>query len=205
MTRAPRPLTIAPELARRLGATRRDRGIDAEPTVNLDRLQDLEAALGITFEDDVLALFAAHVPELGAELARVVGITGELRERGMRGDWIGLGVLEPGLYLCLAKRRQLPGQSELFVVDVEARDQRSLSILDLLDERGSTGSADFAPRLVRPTPESTRHGRRVRHKVFGEGRLLSEIGTGPERKCKVDFPGVGLKLLHGRFLEPVDD
>jgi len=205
MTRAPRSLTIAPELARRLGATRAGHGITAEPLVNLDRLQDLEAALGITFEDDVLALFAAHVPALGADLAGVVAATGELREHGLPGDLIGLGTLDHGLFLCLTKRRQEPGRSELFEVDVIDGRKRSLSALELVTLRGCDGEAEFAPRLYRPTPESTSHGTRVRHKVFGEGRLLSEVGRGPERKCKVDFPGVGLKLLQGRFLDPVDE
>ena len=207
MTRSPRALEISAELAAALAATRAAFDIVAEPQVNLDRLQDVEAALGVTFEDDVLALFAASVPALGASLAGVVGTTGDLRGHGLRGDLIGLGTLEPELFLCVKKRRQVAGHSELLEVDAVDGGHRVLTVLELIEERGRNGNAagEFAPRLYRPAPESTTYGRRVRHKVFGEGSLLSENGTGPNRRCKVDFPGKGLKLLQARFLEFVDE
>lgn len=203
MTRAPRELSVEAELARALAGARDAAGVETEIEVDLDRLQDVESALAIRFEDDVLALFAAAVPSLGARLSAVVGTTGELRERGLSGELIGLGRLDEDLYLCVVKRKQADEGSELLVVDAIDGQRRSTSVLALVQERCEVqpGSSSFRGRLVRPPPESTKHGRRVRHKVFGEGRLLSEQGSGPKRKCKVDFEGKGLKLLQARFLE----
>ncbi|HTM21012.1 MAG TPA: hypothetical protein VL172_10905, partial [Kofleriaceae bacterium] len=66
------------------------------------------------------------------------------------------------------------------------------------------GDAGLRVRVQPSRPESTLSGRRVRHKVFGEGRLLKEIGTGPDRKVQVDFPRRGLVLLQAKFLEFLD-
>ena len=62
----------------------------------------------------------------------------------------------------------------------------------------------FSPELTRVLPGGS-DGTRVRHKVFGEGRVYVEIGDGPTRKVKVEFPGHGLKLLQARFLEYLDE
>lgn len=44
-------------------------------------------------------------------------------------------------------------------------------------------------------------GTRVRHKLFGEGRVLSSRGSGPDAKLTVVFPEVGPKVVMARFLE----
>jgi DNA helicase-2/ATP-dependent DNA helicase PcrA len=72
------------------------------------------------------------------------------------------------------------------------------------------------PRLVPvnrpPTPAppasepagSIGTGRRVRHATFGEGRVLSVQGAGPQAKLTVSFPVVGPKVVVARFLELLD-
>jgi hypothetical protein len=209
MSRGPRPLVIEPELAAALAGCRAKYGADSDPRINLDRLQDVEAALAIHFEDDVLAVMAAGVERLAARLDAVVAITGDLKAKKIPGDYVGLGEIEPGLYLCISKGRQSPGQSTVVLVDRDDGEKpRRFPVLDYIRTQGGAepGAADdFQAVMYRPAPESTRYGRRVLHKVFGEGSLLSEQGTGPKRKCKVDFPGHGLKLLQARFLEFPDD
>jgi DNA helicase-2/ATP-dependent DNA helicase PcrA len=41
----------------------------------------------------------------------------------------------------------------------------------------------------------TARGRRVRHPVFGEGRIESSEGEGTDQKIVARFPGVGLKKI----------
>jgi len=208
VTRAPRPLEIDEELAALLAECRSKHGVESDPIVNLDRVQDVEAAMAVFFEDDVLAIFAAGVKALAMSLSAVVGMTGELKARRVRGDYIGLGELEPGLFVCISKAKQSPGRSSLLLVDAEEPEVRSYGAADFVRTVGGAEPGDaaaFQPRLIRPVPESTTYGRRVIHKIFGEGSLLSEDGQGPTRRCKVDFPGRGLKLLQARFLEFPDD
>ncbi|HZH04584.1 MAG TPA: 3'-5' exonuclease, partial [Myxococcaceae bacterium] len=45
-------------------------------------------------------------------------------------------------------------------------------------------------------------GSTVRHSDFGEGRVVSCDGNGPNAKLTVNFPGVGLKRVVARFLQP---
>lgn len=204
MSRAPRDLTISPQLARALAGLRDQQGVDSAPRVNLDRLQDVEAALAVVFADDVLALFAAGVTRLGTKLEAVVGISGELKAKRIPGDYIGLGEIEPGLYAVLGKGTQPETGSVIKLVDSDDDEVRSFSVLEYVRTQGGAQDGDagqFRPVLFRPAPESTTYGKRVVHKVFGEGSLLSEVGNGPTRKCKVDFPGHGLKVLQARFLE----
>lgn len=208
MSRGPRPLCIDSQLAIALASLRSQHGVDSAPAVNLDRLDDVESALAVHFEDDVLALMAAQVDALGANLAAVIGMTGEVHKRLARGGVIGLGELDQGIFLCVAKARQRPGETELLILDSNDRSTRRSSALNFARERGAderTRAEDFCATLFRPAPESTTFGRRVRHKIFGDGSLLSELGKGPTRKCKVDFPGHPLKLLQARFLEFLDD
>ncbi len=208
MSRGPRPISIDSQLAVALASLRAQSRADSAPCLNLDRLDDVEAALAVHFEDDVLALMAASIPALGADLAAVIGMTGEVHRLLGRGGHIGLGELELGIFLCVAKARQKPGETELLIVNTRDRTTRSLSALERARECGANERArpdDFAATLFRPVPESTTFGRRVRHKIFGDGSLLSEVGRGPTRKCKVDFPGHPLKLLQARFLEFLDE
>jgi hypothetical protein len=71
-------------------------------------------------------------------------------------------------------------------------------------DAAAAAPAEFRARLTVPMPESSMSGRRVRHKKFGDGKALREIGDGPTRKVQADFPGWGLKLIQARFLEFLD-
>jgi hypothetical protein len=215
MDRSPRTLEVATELSDVLHEFRSRGGADEECELNLDRLQDVEAAVGVEFQDDILALVAVRSSylreKLGVDLARVVAHTGELRERGQRGDVVGIGRIDDTTFLCVEKREQSSASTELFLLDCRGGSRVGVALLawlsshvEELPSAGSSPAKDVA-RLVRPEAESTAAGVRVHHKIFGNGRALSERGTGDTRKVTVDFPGKGLKLLQGRFLEYLDD
>ena len=48
-------------------------------------------------------------------------------------------------------------------------------------------------------------GARVRHRVFGVGRIEDGSGRGPDRKLSIRFEGVGLKSIVARYVERVYD
>lgn len=193
-----------------LGALRALHAVAAPPELELQRVHEVEAAFGSHVPDDVLAVFAAHVPLLAEThrmtMGSVVGHTGGLREHGARGDLIGVGVLAPGEVLCAEKN----ATGTLIGFELDGKGEREVDLAawlrGLASETPSTSPpAPFEPVLVATQPESTMAGRRVRHKVFGVGKALKESGTGPTRKVQVDFPGRGLKLLQARFLEYLDE
>jgi hypothetical protein len=213
--RGPGPITIAPSLASALARLRAAAGVTAAPELAIDEIRDVELAVGMRFESDLLAVFAAATPPLSTThalaLARVVGITGALREHRVRGDLVGVGLAEAGTFLCVELHpRRGAGTTELVIHDVHGERQRTVGLGAWIDERAAgcpdTGAA-FAPRIAPAMTESyhTAGARRVRHPLFGEGRVLSESGTGPTRKVKADFAGVGLKVLQARFVEFLDD
>ncbi len=197
--RAPGDLAPSPRVARALSALRGDAG---PVELDNDRVRSVEAGVGVRLPDDVLACFAsgALADRCAMTLGSVVGHTGALREAGARGDLIGIGLIEPGVILCVRKSERTLVQFDLH--DGSERDHDLAAWLETL-----APGADAPPlhaRLVAFQPESTMAGRRVRHSKFGEGKALREIGTGPTRKVQVDFPGRGLKLLQARFLEFLD-
>jgi hypothetical protein len=214
--RGPGPLAIAPALARALARLRAAAGVTAAPELAIEELRNVELAVGVRFEDDLLAVFAAAAPPLSTvhqlALANVVALTGALREHRARGDLVGVGRADPTTFLCVDLRsgRSPTGTTELLVHDGESGRQHPLSLAAWIDERAAgcpATDAPFAPRVAPAMTESynAASARRVRHRVFGEGRVLSEHGDGPTRKVKADFPRAGLKLLQARFLEFLDD
>jgi DNA helicase-2/ATP-dependent DNA helicase PcrA len=50
------------------------------------------------------------------------------------------------------------------------------------------------------TPAS---GARVRHRQFGEGKVISAQGAGPAAKLTVNFPGIGPKVVVARYVEVI--
>jgi hypothetical protein len=215
--RGPGALAIAPGLARALARLRAAAGVTGAPELAIDELRNVELAVGVRFEDDLLAVFAAAAPPLSTvhqmALARVVALTGALREHRVRGDLVGVGRADSTTFLCVDLRsgRSPSGTTELVLHDVESgRPHAILSLAAWIEERAAgcpDTDAPFAPRVAPAMTESynAASARRVRHRVFGEGRVLSEHGDGPTRKVKADFPRAGLKLLQARFLEFLDD
>lgn len=205
--RAPGELSLSPAVRAALAALRRRAGVRAPAELDLPRVREIETAFAIRLPDDLLAVFAAGVPELaagcGMTLSGVVAHTGALRDAGAAGDLVGVG-RDGAEFLCISKRT--PG-NPLVRWSPEGGGVRPFSLADWLTERAAgldPGGEELLVRVMPSQPESTLAGRRVRHKQFGEGRALKEIGTGPDRKVQVDFPGRGLKLLQARFLEFLD-
>jgi len=214
--RGPGALTVPPGLARALARLRAAAGVTAEPELGVDELRNVELAVGMRFQDDLLAVFAAATPPLSTRhalaLASVVGVTGALREHRVRGDLVGVGFADAGTFLCVELHRRGGGKgaTELVLHDRHDGRQRTVPLAAWIDERAAgcpDTDAPFAPRVAPAMTESYNDpsARRVRHPLFGEGRVLSESGTGPTRKVKADFARVGLKVLQARFLEFLDD
>lgn len=206
--RQPGPIPVDDEIARLLSGMRAAAGVTAAPELDIDLLRGVEAGIGMRFGDDLLAAFASGVPALVEALEMRVGLvlghTGELARRRARGDLVGFGAAK-GVFYCIEKREVPRARTEVIEYDAENRAERRVDLRAWLRERGAEPAAQpFVPALAARMPESYQ-GRRVRHKVFGEGKLLSESGTGPTRKVKVDFPGVGLKLLQACFVEFLED
>jgi len=73
------------------------------------------------------------------------------------------------------------------------------------DPDATHGGDDFdqRPAAARLRPPGGRLGVRVRHENFGEGLVVSTRGTGPDARVDVMFPGVGLKKVLARYLDPI--
>lgn len=212
-TRRPGPIEPGAEVALVLAEHRAIAGIESSGELDIEAVRNAERGVGIRFEDDLLAVFAANVPMFSVEremrLPLVVGHTGALREAGAPGDLIGVGREADGTCICVPMRARDGSGTVLHFFDpTSKRVERRVPLLEwlrgALGERSAADVEPFSPALVAPLLES-QSGVRVHHAVFGEGRVLTETGSGPERKVKVDFPRVGLKLLQARFLEWPDE
>jgi len=214
--RSPGDLDVSEPTRTLLLELRQASGQTARPELELERVREVEAAIGMHLPDDLLALFAASIPRVekgfAMALGMVIGHTGALRDHRARGDLVGVGQAERRVYLCLDKGAPSTHEARLLRYDVDYKTTDGILLADwlraLLDGLGQpehqTPEAELTPRLIQPMPESSMQGRRVRHPKFGEGKALREIGTGPTRKVQVDFPGLGLKLMQARFLEFLD-
>jgi hypothetical protein len=204
------PLAVSPELAQLLRMLRHRAAVSQQPEVDADRVRAVEIGVAFRFSDDLLAVYAAAVPLLTDKyhlrLDAVVAHTGELRDGHARGDLIGIGAASPQIKLCIEKKLHDPARTQLALYDVDTKTIETIDLLAWLHQRAGelpeaqSAAPPFVPVLVRVLPGGS-SGRRVRHAAFGEGKVYVEIGTGPMRKVKVDFPGVGLKLLQSRLLE----
>jgi len=214
--RSPGDLNVSARVRATLIGLRRAGGQTARAELQLERVREVEAAVGMHLPDDLLAVFAARAPHLEQRyrmsLGMVIGHTGALRDLRARGDLVGVGQCGRREYLCLDKGAPATREPHLLTYDADDKTTRDHALAGWLAERldalgnpdREPDDPDFLPRLIQPMPESSMSGRRVRHPKFGEGKALREIGDGPTRKVQVDFPGWGLKLLQARFLEFLD-
>ncbi|MCA9728111.1 MAG: UvrD-helicase domain-containing protein [Candidatus Eisenbacteria bacterium] len=65
------------------------------------------------------------------------------------------------------------------------------------------GRQEELPVIQRSTSAASLKGRRVRHAVFGVGKVEDEEGSGPQARLTISFPGVGRKRILARFVQPV--
>ncbi len=212
-------LEIDPRLRRLLIALRQRESVTAAADLDVERVREIEAAIGMHFGDDLLALFAAAIPSFSEgrrmTLGMVIGHTGALRDRRVRGDLIGIGRAGRNAFYCIDKSAPTTATTSMLRYDTDDKRGESHQLLDWLERKAAAMEPAATParslpgeepsfELTKFVPESTAVGRRVRHVKFGEGRALREIGTGPTAKVQVDFPGLGLKLMQARFLEFLD-
>jgi hypothetical protein len=204
-------LEVDPAWGRRLAAIRVDADVDTPPSLDVDHVRSVEATIGARIPDAILALVATGAPwlerELGLSLARFADHTARARNARAPGDFVGIGASPDGRTVYGFR----PGRADDHIAryDVDRREATTSPMEVWLAEvtglcgRGSMEverSEPLRARLVRvalPPGE----GRRVRHRSWGEGRVLAEHGEGPTRKVKAEFPGVGLKVVQARFLE----
>ena len=200
-----------PEVLALLSQLRAREGVESAADLDIDTVRDVERAAGLRFEDDLLAVFAATVPSieqgLNMRLSMVVGHCGALREVGAPGNLIGVGREDDGRYLCVAMKRRDGSCTEILTYEPSKRTATSETLQQFLErhrDRTPRGTSSCAGQPLQPRlldrPLESQKGVRVMHAKFGEGVVITETGSGPNRKVKVDFPGTGLKLLQARFL-----
>jgi hypothetical protein len=59
------------------------------------------------------------------------------------------------------------------------------------------------PVIERAGGAESLKGRKVRHAVFGVGRVEDEEGSGPQARLTVRFPAAGRKRILARFVQLV--
>jgi hypothetical protein len=215
MERHPRrsaSLNVDPEWGLALARLRMDAAVDAAAELDVDHVRSVEATVGARIPDSILALVAARVPwleqELACCLARFADHTARARDARAPGDFVGIAASDRRTFYGFRPGR---GEEQIAVYDAERRETTVRSLDRWLAEvaqkvgRRVVGEASepLHARLVRvvlPPGE----GQRVRHRTWGEGRVLAEDGEGPTRKVKAEFPGLGLKVVQARFLEFVE-
>ena len=208
--RRPRDLQVSDEVRRALTQLRLLGKIAVKPELEVDRVHEVESAFANRFSDDVLALFAAATPPLvdqyGVVVTKAIGHTGAMQSiRGARGDLVAIGKRDK-VFVCVEKNDT--GEHLVFFDTDRVRFSKqeiATWLQGFLEGQECAPNVDqfFQPCLYKKPP-MTGDGVRVSHKKFGEGYLLCEIGTGPTRKVKVDFPGIGLKVIQARFLEGLE-
>jgi DNA helicase-2/ATP-dependent DNA helicase PcrA len=158
------------------------------------RLMTLHNAKGLEFD----AVFLAGLEDGLLPHSRSLDSNAELEEE-RRLFYVGLTRARERAFLSLARRRNLFG---LFRDTVPSRFLYDLPA-SLVRWEGAPISAAPAPapqqrhaeiRYEEEEPSGRKH-RRVRHPVFGEGRIEAVEGEGPDRKIIARFPVYGLKKI----------
>ena len=67
--------------------------------------------------------------------------------------------------------------------------------------RSRGGDREELPVIQRDAAAPSFMGRRVRHAVFGVGKVEEEEGSGPQARLTISFPGVGRKRILARFVQ----
>jgi hypothetical protein len=210
-------LDIDPAWGRRLTALRVDANVEVAPELDVDRVRGVEATIGARIPDPILALVATGVPwlesALGLSLARFADHTARARNARAPGDFVGVAASPDGRTVYGFRPGRSPDQIVAYDADRRTMKQRPLErwLTEVIeacrdgrcDLEGLEGLESLQARMIRaalPPGE----GQRVRHRTWGEGRVLAEHGEGPTRKVKAEFPGLGLKVVQARFLEFIE-
>lgn len=229
--REPGPLRIGEPMRRRIARLRHLDPKRGPTTLDVQLVRDVEKALGCTFEDEVLALFASGVADLvqdaGIDLARVVERTRIAKARGATDELIAIGGHPGGLDFYCVQRVRPEGEPLLLVefastdgglvgrpivewVEIRLEIRREVLLNGDEAERklaarraNAAEVALFQPSLIIVVETEKPTVRRVRHASFGIGEVLSEVVAGGTKKLSVRFES-GTKLLIERVLEDVE-
>jgi hypothetical protein len=206
------PVEISDRLATLLGRLRAAAGSDATAELDVDRVRDVEAGVACRLPDPILAIIAARIEPLEDTLSLGLGAIMAHTKRGRdaraRGDFIVFGAHPDGHVL----HGFVIGASDdqIAVFDAGDRSLSSMHVVAWLEQQAEACGLEpvdalpLVPRLVRaakPEPE----GPRVRHAKWGVGRVLTDVGKGPQRKVKAAFAEVGIKTINARFVEFLDE
>ncbi len=205
-------LVIAQGLASDLSSLRAKYRVTTAATLSIDELRAVEQGVGMRFEDDVLAVFAAQIPVLAIDhqmtLRKVLAHTSAFRQQGGLGDWIAVGKQQDAYWL-IEMRARSGGSTVLHQTKANGvHDDLATAIKSSVAEFVRVHTKDcpkvgtlLEASVVRPPPESFQ-GRWVDHKVFGKGRILATVEGG--RRMRIDFPGKGLKTLDSSYVTVLD-
>jgi DNA helicase-2/ATP-dependent DNA helicase PcrA len=178
------------EFLEKVSLSARDTGADPAGAV---RLMTLHNAKGLEFD----VVFLLGVEEGLLPHSRSGDSEPEVEEE-RRLFYVGLTRARERAFLSHVRRRLLYGA---FRDSLPSRFLREIPVSLLrwqADEGTPPGPSPrrFAsPAPAAAGPMKTARGRRVRHPVFGEGRIESSEGEGTDQKIVARFPGVGLKKI----------
>ena len=178
-------------------------------------LMTLHSAKGLEFD----VVFMPGLEEGLFPHSRSVGDRPALEEE-RRLCYVGLTRAKRDLMLSAARVRTIFGEprySELsrFVAEIPSEllvfgsvrddqdDEDDADPRDPLDQRPPPGTDGVQVHRVEDAADDVfSPGRRVFHRTFGEGQIVSSDGAGKRQKLTIDFPSVGRKTIVARFVEP---
>lgn len=195
---------------------------DAEVGAGRVALMTLHAAKGLEYD----AVFLPGMEEGVFPHSRALSQDAEPEEMNeeRRLCYVGITRARKRLFVSLAQSRSLFGElkfnppsrflreipEELFGFRREIPEQ-TMSTPPMVRKHRSYADEDDGPRIDRSYDQSADYGSmggddvvgmRVQHAQFGEGKIVSVDGRGPNAKLTIDFPRVGLKRVIARFVQP---
>lgn len=178
----------------------------------------LEAHAGETKEEDCIQLMTLHsVKGLEFTVVFLSGCEEELfphyhsihdpkaLEEERRLCYVGVTRAEKKLYMTHAKERRLYGKK---VYHAPSRFLQEIPV-DLLEQLEFTPKITYLSETLAMSSQEHSYegefqkGHRVKHKIFGEGTVLSIEGRGDIAKVTVRFKTVGTKVLIASYLQKV--
>jgi hypothetical protein len=214
-------VTTSEHLARH----RQHRGQSTTCTVDEEALDRVEETLACRIPNEVVGLMATT----GRPLDELLSLTTEAEAAGLPKRWLVLARdAERDVYHCIERTTVVGAPCRVALLaagDANAK-RITLSFAEYLMrflpvppaqrfparprptpgsvEAGAPALAPARPRLTLTIrPRSSVVGKRVRHRVYGEGSVVTERRDG-RHALEVEFPNLGRKVLLSSFVELID-
>jgi hypothetical protein len=209
------------------------RGLERPTELAPEAVAEVEAALGASFSDALLAVFASRVPHLEDVFDMQLGNLAAMNEEAWAaGCSRELLVVARGgdRAFCVPRREhpwattavtpwhrldgaELPRPLQRWLLEAPRSDLwETLCELDLVDAdadeppphaRPEAGPG-LVPRLGVTQAAAAAAQARVHHPKFGEGRVLRSVGAGDQRKLDIDFGAGGVRTILARFVRELE-